>query len=206
MSNKKYKEANITISKVYTRSGDSGKTMLVGGKKLFKDDLRICSYGEIDELNSYIGACRESIKKNDCELSNDSKYRILEDLKRIQNELFNIGNMLATPSESVTNTMPRIENRHVKVLEEDIDFYNKNLPNLNSFVLPGGSLQNSFLHIARSFCRKCERTVVKLYRLDNIDKLIIKYLNRLSDLLFVLSRWVNFAQSLNENLWEPNKR
>ena len=202
MANKKYKEPNITINKVYTRTGDSGKTMLVGGQKLFKDDLRICSYGQIDELNSYIGASRESLKVI------DKKYtsRLLDDLKRIQNELFNIGNMLATLNEDVTNTMPRIESYHVKLLENDIDFYNKDLPPLNSFVLPGGTIENTWLHISRTFCRKCERTIVKLFKDDSIDILIVKYLNRLSDLLFVLSRYVNFLQSADENLWEPNKR
>tara|TARA_B110000014_G_scaffold177988_1_gene127596 strand:- start:113 stop:721 length:609 start_codon:yes stop_codon:yes gene_type:complete len=202
LANKKYKEPNIIINKVYTRTGDSGKTMLVGGQKIFKDDLRICSYGQVDELNSYIGAARESLKG----IHNNFKPRLLNDLKRIQNELFNIGNMLATLQEDVTSTMPRIEHSHIQLLENDIDFYNKDLPPLSSFVLPGGSIENTWLHISRTFCRKCERTIVKLFKEENIDILVVKYLNRLSDFLFVLSRYVNFIQSVDENLWEPNKR
>ena len=201
MANKKYKKPNIAINKVYTRTGDNGKTMLVGGQKLFKDDLRICCYGQVDELNSYIGASRESLKTID----KNCKSRILDDLKRIQNELFNIGNMLATLNENVSNTMPRIESYHIELLEKNIDFYNKDLPSLNSFVLPGGSMENTWLHISRTFCRKCERTIVKLSNEDSVDVLVLKYLNRLSDLLFVLSRYVNFVQSVDENLWEPNK-
>jgi len=200
LSNKKYKNPNITINKVYTRTGDEGKTMLVGGQQLFKDDLRICSYGEIDELNSYIGASRESIKQ--LEINNT---RVLNDLKRIQNELFNIGNMLATTSDDITDQMPRVEASDIKILEADIDFYNQKLSTLNSFVLPGGSMQNTWLHISRTSCRRCERTVVKLYKKQDINLDVVKYLNRLSDFLFVLSRWVNYTQSVDENLWNPNK-
>ena len=200
MSNKKYKNPNITINKVYTRTGDNGKTMLVGGQKLSKDDLRVCAYGEIDELNSYIGATRESMK-----LADLKDNTVLDVLKRIQNELFNLGNMLATLSQDKTDMMPSIDAAHIEKLENDIDYYNQNLPTLNSFVLPGGSMQNAWIHISRSFCRRCERTAVTLYNEDNISLDIIKYLNRLSDFLFVLGRWVNQAQSNNENLWNPNK-
>jgi len=201
LSNKKYKNPNITINKVYTRTGDKGKTMLVGGQKLFKDDLRVCSYGEIDELNSYIGTVRESIKLVDL-----SDNKVLDDLKRIQNELFNIGNMLATASVDNTDEMPRIDKSHIETLEKNIDDYNKNLPTLNSFVLPGGSMQNAWIHIARSFCRRCERTVVTLYKQDDVHLNVIKYLNRLSDFLFVLGRWINHTQSVKENLWDPNQK
>jgi len=130
---------------------------------------------------------------------------VLDVLKRIQNELFNLGNMLATLSQDKTDMMPSIDAAHIEKLENDIDYYNQNLPTLNSFVLPGGSMQNAWIHISRSFCRRCERTAVTLYNEDNISSDIIKYLNRLSDFLFVLGRWVNQAQSNNENLWNPNK-
>ena len=131
---------------------------------------------------------------------------LVDILKRIQNELFNIGNMLAAPSDYQNEKMPKIEKSHIAKLENDIDYYNQSLPTLNSFILPGGSEVNIWFHIARTLCRRCERTVVQLNHNQNIDVLIIAYLNRLSDALFVFSRWSNEIQSIKESLWDPNKR
>ena len=204
MNKKKYNNPNISISKVYTKTGDRGNTQLVGGKKISKSDLRICSYGEIDELNSYVGGCRQMII--DSKVENDDLQRISDILYRVQNELFNVGNMLATLDEDIKKGMPQVEKIHIDNLENDIDYFNSNLPVLNSFVLPGGSQTNVWFHITRTLCRKCERTVVALSKKEKIDIVIIKYLNRLSDALFVWSRWINFISSYGEVLWNPNEK
>jgi len=204
MNKKKYNSPNISISKVYTKTGDRGYTQLVGGKKISKSDLRICSYGEIDELNSYVGGCRQMII--DSKVENDDLHRISDILYRVQNELFNVGNMLATLDVDIKKGMPQVEKSHIDNLEKDIDYFNSNLPTLKSFVLPGGSQTNVWFHITRTLCRKCERTVVALSKKEKIDVVIIKYLNRLSDALFVWSRWINFINSKDEVLWNPNEK
>ena len=203
MSDKNYNNPNIRISKVYTRSGDQGETSLVGAKKISKDDPRICSYGEIDELNAYIGGCRQIII--DLNLKHKDIKKILSILYRLQNELFNLGNMLATLDEDIYEGMPRVEKEHIYKMEKDIDYFNKDLPSLKSFVLPGGSQINIWFHISRTLCRKCERTVVALSKKESINPIIIKYLNRLSDGLFVWSRWINVIQSNPEVVWNPNE-
>tara|TARA_B110000196_G_C21135088_1_gene660609 strand:- start:1106 stop:1717 length:612 start_codon:yes stop_codon:yes gene_type:complete len=201
LSDNKYNNPEILINKVYTKSGDKGQTYLVGGKKIAKNDIRICSYGEIDELNAYIGGCRQLI----VEKSDNSEFKKLSNiLYRIQNELFNLGNMLATLDEDIKKGMPRIEDSHIKKMENEIDYFNENLPDLKSFVLPGGSQLNIWFHISRTLCRRCERTVVSLSQKESVDGIIVKYLNRLSDGLFVWSRWVNVMQSHSEVSWNPN--
>jgi len=201
LSDNKYNNPEILINKVYTKSGDKGQTYLVGGKKLAKDDIRICSYGEIDELNAYIGGCRQLI----VEKSDNSEFKKLSNiLYRIQNELFNLGNMLATLDEDIKKGMPKIEDSHIAKMENEIDYFNKNLPDLKSFVLPGGSQLNIWFHISRTLCRRCERTIVSLSQKESVDAIIVKYLNRLSDGLFVWSRWVNVMQSHPEVSWNPN--
>ena len=200
---KKYREPNLTINKIYTKTGDSGLTSLVGGQKISKDNLRVISYGEIDELIVVIGG---SIFKL-IEFNSNKNFKILsQKLKRIQNELFNIGNMLATIDEDILQNMPQIESRHIENIENEIDFYNKNLPTLKSFVLPGGTDINIWLHLARTVCRRCERIVVELSNNEEIDTIIIQYLNRLSDLLFTCCRWVNYELAIKENLWNPNEK
>ena len=202
MSKDKYTEPKITISKVYTRTGDLGMTSLVGGQSVSKSNPRISAYGKIDELNSYIGACKEHLTdKND---SKDTK-KLLQVLYRIQNELFNVGNMLATLDEDIKDNMPKVEASHINILEKEIDYFNSNLPTLDSFVLPGGSDINIWFHIARTICRDCERKVVDLSNKEKIDINIIRYLNRLSDALFVFSRWSNYSLSVKETLWNPNQ-
>ena len=203
MSNKNYNNPNIRISKVYTRTGDQGDTCLVGGRKISKDDLRICSYGEIDELNAYIGGCRQIII--DLNLKHKDLKKILSILYRLQNELFNLGNMLATLDKDIYEGMPRVEKEHIDKMEKDIDYFNEDLPSLKSFVLPGGSQINIWFHISRTLCRKCERTVVTLSKKESINPIVIKYLNRLSDGLFVWSRWINIIQSNPEVVWNPNE-
>ena len=201
MNKTKYNKPIITISKVYTKSGDNGRTYLVGGEKVEKSNPRVCVYGEIDELNAIVGGCIQAIKElNDLKKIN----KIKKNLKRIQNELFNVGNMLATPEAFNVKTMPQIKIKNIKKIEDEIDFYNQNLNVLKSFVLPGGSQSNTWFHLARTVCRRCERDVVALASEEIVDKLIIQYLNRLSDFFFVLSRWVNKELNQDESVWDPN--
>lgn len=199
MSDKKYKDPTFTISKVYTKTGDKGKTSLVGGQKVLKSNVRIHAYGEIDELNSVVGLCIEELKLMDKDFSS-----LIVSLTKIQNDLFNLGTILATEPEDMTPSMPRITEDDIKVLEDEIDKANKELPILHSFVLPGGSKANAFLHLARTVCRRCERNCCDLYEEEKIDKIVISYLNRLSDNFFVWSRWVANELKHEENTWDPN--
>ena len=200
MTDKKYKDPTFTISKVYTKTGDGGKTSLVGGQKVLKSNVRIHAYGEIDELNSVLGLCIEELK------SIDKDFKILvQSLVRIQNDLFNLGTILATEPKDIKPAMPRITWDDIKVLEDEIDKANKKLPILHSFVLPGGSKINAFLHLARTVCRRCERICCSLYEEEKIDRIVISYLNRLSDIFFVWSRWVATKLKHEENTWDPNK-
>ena len=199
---KKYREPNLVINKIYTRKGDSGNTFLVGGKKVSKDALRVVCYGEIDELIVLIGGVLTHITHLD---NNDNFKKLYKKIDRIQNELFNIGNMLATIDGDISENMPQVDLNHIQNLEDEIDIYNNKLPSLKSFVLPGGSQINIWFHLARTTCRRCERLVVKLSNKEQVDTIIVKYLNRLSDFLFTCSRWVNYELSINETLWNPNK-
>ena len=198
----KFKEPNVRINKVYTKTGDKGKTSLVGGQRIYKDNIRIEAYGEVDELNCVIGGCYENIRdKIEQYPQLDLIYPILN---RIQHELFNLGTILATLPKDVTETLPKITKDNVKKLEHEIDFFNRDLHSLNSFVLPGGSKSNIWFHLARTICRKAERRVVSLSKEEDLDIVTIEYLNRLSDALFVYSRWVNKVLGCEEILWNPN--
>jgi len=201
---KEYKKPKITINKVYTKKGDSGLTDLIGKYKVSKSDLRVKSYGELDELNSLIGGCKQMLIEESC-VSGD-KEQLIKILLRIQNEIFNLGNMIATLDTKILENMPRIDEDHLSNLEKDIDYYNEKLPILKSFVLPGRSMMNVWFHLARTVARRCERTIVELSDSEKIDSLILKYINRLSDALFVWSRWVSLLKNEenNEELWDPN--
>ena len=202
MSDKKYKNPDFTISKVYTKTGDKGKTSLVGGQKISKSNIRIESYGEVDELNAIIGICIEEIRT----LENKKVFNdLIKSLIKIQNDLFNLGTILATLPEDMNPKMPQVTVDDIKVLEDKIDEANDILPVLHSFVLPGGSKINTFFHLARTVCRRTERICCKLYEQDKINQIVISYLNRLSDALFVWSRWVSMTLNTKENTWDPNK-
>ena len=199
---KKFKEPKITINKVYTKTGDSGETGLVGGQRLSKDDIRIEAYGEVDELNAIVGGCKYEI---DLRLNEYKDLKKISDiLYRVQHELFNLGTTLATLPEDLNEELPCITNIDIRRLEDEIDYFNTILPTLHSFVLPGGSSLNIWLHKARTICRKAERRCVKLSKTSNLEPNVIRYLNRLSDALFVWSRWVNYIQDFEENVWNPN--
>ena len=195
------KSPNIRINKVYTRTGDKGKTRLVGGVERYKDDPRVEAYGSVDELNSHIGLCRELLRQTDREDFGD----LISYLKIIQNELFNLGTQLASTDDARSVELPHLPRDAVEKLESEIDSANEVLSELKSFVLPGGSVLNAQFHITRNVCRRAERRTVSLSQNEKVAPENISYLNRLSDALFVWSRWVSHILGDEENLWEPNK-
>src|ERR1700687_4211818 len=176
----------IRITRVYTRSGDKGETGLVGGKRVPKDSLRIEAYGTVDELNSIVGLARVF---NSEALPTAARDRLEDTLKRVQNELFDLGSELATPVESGYEGMFHVGDGEVKSLERLMDECQKDLTPLNSFILPGGGKVSAFLHQCRTVCRRAERIVLRLGREEEIGPWPLRYLNRLSDVFFVLSRW-----------------
>ncbi|MCU1257493.1 MAG: ATP:cob(I)alamin adenosyltransferase [Bryobacterales bacterium] len=191
-----FNEPRIAINRVYTRRGDAGETGLVGGQRVRKDDPRIECYGTVDELNSFIGLARGSVEG----FPSLSELAVI--LKRVQHELFNAGSILATLPPDVHPKQPRVTDAEVARLEAEIDGMNAILPPLRSFVLPGGSRANADLHVCRTVCRRAERLCASL---EDADHDTLKYLNRLSDALFVWSRWVNHQLGVPETLWEPNE-
>ena len=199
MTDKKSKSPNIRINKVYTRTGDKGKTRLVGGVERYKDDPRVEAYGSVDELNSHIGLCRELLRQTGREKFDD----LISYLKIIQNELFNLGTQLAATDDTRSEELPHLPGDAVEKLETEIDSANEVLSELKSFVLPGGSVLNTQFHITRNVCRRAERRVVSLSQNEKVAPENISYLNRLSDALFVWSRWVSKIMGDEENLWEP---
>ena len=196
----------IRINRVYTRSGDGGETSLVGGQRIAKDSVRIESYGTVDELNAILGLARVANRQapKGAILDADSE-RIDTLLERVQNELFNLGSDLATLPGDRGAGQPVVEKCHVEFLERTIDAMNEGLPELASFVLPGGGAVAGFLHQARTVCRRAERVVTTLCRHEAIGENCLVYLNRLSDLLFVLSRWAARAHGEAESLWDPSR-
>jgi cob(I)alamin adenosyltransferase len=191
-----FNKPRLAINRVYTRGGDAGQTSLVGGQRLAKNDLRIEAYGTIDELNSFIGLARDSAQQA-------GLTALADILLRVQHELFNAGSILATLPEDVHPKQARITGAEAEQLEREIDAMNQGLPRLRSFVLPGGCRLNAELHVCRTVCRRAERVCVALG--EKADPEIVKYLNRLSDALFVWSRWASEKLGAEETLWEPNK-
>jgi len=184
--------------KIYTKTGDKGLTGLIGGKRIPKNDIRIIAYGSVDELNSYIGLSLSLLSK---QTSSSSFSDIIVTLSRIQNELFIIGSDLADPDLSKSSSL-RVQSNMITVLENDIDNYEKELSPITYFILPGGSIESSNLHIARSIARRTETNVAKLFLEDMINNLVLVYLNRLSDLLFVLSRTINKRLQISDIAWK----
>jgi cob(I)alamin adenosyltransferase len=196
---KTYNQPKLALNRIYTKRGDSGETALVGGQRVPKDALRIECYGTVDELNSFIGLARVSC-------AGEARLQKLgEILLRVQHELFNLGSILATRPEDAHPKQPRVTDKEVEQLEREIDAMNEGLPMLRSFVLPGGSRVNAELHVTRTICRRAERLVVALAREEQVPLEAIRYLNRLSDALFVWSRWASHAMGVPEVLWDPNR-
>lgn len=187
----------MRIHRVYTRTGDAGETGLVGGQRVPKDDPRIEAYGVVDELNAVVGLCREEALAVGVPLD--------AELTRVQHALFNLGSVLATLPKDLHPKQPRVGAADVAWLEADMDRRNETLPELRSFVLPGGSRLNALLHLARTVCRRAERTVVGLRRAGGCGDDEVRYLNRLSDTLFVWARWAAHAAGHDEVLWRPDQ-
>src|SRR5436190_905121 len=180
--------------KIYTKTGDSGMTSLIGGTKVLKSDLRIEAYGTVDELNSYVGLCRDLITDQ------TSKKTFQE----IQDRLFTIGSSLACdPQKEPKMKIPDLKEDDIIFLEKEIDRMNESLPEMKNFILPGGHSSVSHLHIARCICRRAERCCVRLETETKESGIVIKYLNRLSDYLFVLARYVSHLLKAEEILWKP---
>jgi cob(I)alamin adenosyltransferase len=190
----------IRITRVYTRTGDAGETGLVGGKRVPKDSQRIEAYGTIDELNSIVGLARVF---NEEKLQENDARRFLDVvLRKIQDELFDLGSELATPADFYQPGMYRLSGRQVKEIEQLIDECQKSLEPLQSFVLPGGGRSGAYLHQCRTVCRRTEREILRLSRVEEIGEWPLKYINRLSDLFFVLSRWISKKTGEDEYLWQ----
>lgn len=179
--------------KVYTKTGDKGTTGLLGGTRVLKSNLRIEAYGTVDELNSHVGMVRD---QEVCESRHD-------ELVQIQNTLFVIGSHLASDPEKSKVQIPELSETLIEFLENAIDQMDTELPEMRNFVLPGGHVSVSAGHIARCVCRRAERNAIALSQEDKVDELIIKYLNRLSDYLFVLCRWMSLKTNADEVPWKP---
>ncbi|HSF04242.1 MAG TPA: cob(I)yrinic acid a,c-diamide adenosyltransferase [Methylomirabilota bacterium] len=190
----------ISITRVYTRTGDKGDTALVGGKRVPKDSPRIVAYGTIDELNAVVGIVRTF---NEERLTQGPHHRWLDEvLRKIQNELFDLGSELATPPEAEYEGMVRAAAAQVTALEQLMDRCQRDLAPLRSFTLPGGGRINAFLHQARVVCRRAEREILALSRQEPVNPWVLTYVNRLGDAFFVLSRWAAKRMGEKEYLWE----
>jgi cob(I)alamin adenosyltransferase len=198
MSKQPFDEPRLAINRVYTRRGDRGETSLAGGQRVPKDGPRIEAYGTVDELNSFLGAAR--VTATEARLA-----PLAAILLRVQHELFNLGSILATLPEDVHPQQARVTDAEVAQLESEMDRMNEELPPLRSFVLPGGGRLNAELHICRTVCRRAERATVALGRVESIPPEAVRYLNRLSDALFVFGRWASHVTGAPETLWEPNQ-
>ena len=179
--------------KIYTKTGDKGTTSLIGGTKVPKSHLRIEAYGTVDELNSWIGLIRDQ------QINNDAVKELLE----IQDRLFTIGSLLAADPEKSRMKLPSIKNEDVTFLEHKIDEMNEVIPELKSFILPGGHTTVSYCHVARCVCRRAERLIVNLNENSTLDNQIIIYINRLSDYLFTLARYLGHQLNISESPWSP---
>jgi cob(I)alamin adenosyltransferase len=189
----------MRITKVYTRTGDAGKTRLAGGQQVWKDSLRVEAYGIVDELNSLVGVVRAFNAEKAG--THTQAARLEDELRWVQNKLFDIGGILATaPGQSFKN-MPQVTAKDVTRLEQLIDECQKDLAPLKEFILPGGGKVSGLLHQARTVCRRAERVCVRLSREEPVDPVILKFVNRLSDTLFVLARWAAKTQGETELLW-----
>jgi cob(I)alamin adenosyltransferase len=179
--------------KIYSKTGDKGTTALFGGKRVSKADLRINAYGTVDELNSYIGLLRDQ------EVNKKRKEVLIE----IQDRLFTVGSILATEPGNTKVKIPSLSEDDILNLEKEIDSMDAELPPMKFFVLPGGHPSVSFGHVARTVCRRAERLVIELDALEKVDELVIKYLNRLSDHLFMLCRKMSHELNAEEIPWKP---
>ncbi len=184
---------------IVTKTGDDGKTFLLASVRISKNHIRVKSYGESDELNSILGIVRASVKNE----------QILDILSIIQSQIFELGAILATPSKEITSDDDQkntnLISKFIDFLENSVDELEPQLPELKNFILPGGTLGSSYLHLARTVCRRVERTVIDLNEVEKINPKVIIYYNRLSDLLFILARYENYKLHIEENKWTSQK-
>lgn len=189
----------MRINRVYTRMGDAGTTLLVGGREVPKDDARIEAYGTVDELNSVVGVVRAELERTD--LPEEARRQLDGWLEVIQHDLFELGTDLATPAADRWEGMRLIEVEDVSRLEGEIDAMNAHLPVLEEFILPGGGPLAAQLHLARTVCRRAERLAFALDRIEDVNALALNYLNRLSDWFFVAARHACRIAGRPEVLW-----
>ncbi len=181
--------------KIYTKTGDGGDTALFGGGRIGKEDTRVEAYGQVDELNTVLGMARA-----------DGIAELDGLLQTLQDQLFTVGSVLATPAGSkAEKAIPKVKAEWVTAMEQAIDGFDAQLPALTSFILPGGSRAACALHLARTVCRRAERRTVPLLRADKIGPEVVVYLNRLSDLLFTMARFANFKTGVADVPWHPAK-
>ncbi|WP_413587306.1 cob(I)yrinic acid a,c-diamide adenosyltransferase [Bdellovibrio sp. HCB274] len=183
-------------AKIYTRTGDKGTTRLVDGSCVEKFNPRVEAYGTVDELNSSLGVCRSLLREHPLLLSLD------DILEKIQNELFNIGSLLATEKDEVFKMLPPITAEQIRLIEVKIDELTADLPELRNFILPAGHIVASHFHVARTCCRRSERRSAEIAVKDERYAMSLQYLNRLSDFLFVAARWANLKMGQTEVLWQ----
>ncbi|MBW2528478.1 MAG: cob(I)yrinic acid a,c-diamide adenosyltransferase [Deltaproteobacteria bacterium] len=187
---------------VYTRTGDAGQTGLRGGQRVDKHDLRVEAYGTVDELNTHVGWARELARQSS---DTPGMAELCEQLLGVQHMLFNLGSALASLPEDLPPTQRRATAEDVESLEREMDRRSRDLEPLTTFVLPGGSPLNAALHVARTVCRRAERRCVELSSQGPVDPLSTRYLNRLSDTLFVWARWAAQADGATETVWDPSR-
>ncbi|QNL21136.1 cob(I)yrinic acid a,c-diamide adenosyltransferase [Hyphobacterium sp. CCMP332] len=181
--------------KIYTKKGDDGTTSLLGGTRLSKNNIRIDAYGTLDELNSYLGLLRDQ----------DANKDRINELKKIQEVLFTIGSHLASEPGNSKFPLPEIKDEDILFLEKEIDKMEESLEPMKNFILPGGHSSVSICHICRCICRRAERQVISLAELEEVKPIIKKYLNRLSDYLFVMSRKISKEVKAEETAWKPRE-
>ena len=193
----------MRITKVYTRTGDKGQTRLVGGQRVPKDDARIEAYGTVDELNSVLGIVRVELARSPA--GDDARTWLDARLADVQHDLFNVGSDLATRSADRWEGMRLVADADVLRLETEIDRMNEILPPLEDFILPGGGPVGAFLHQGRTVCRRAERRAITLTGVEDANPDVIRFLNRLSDWLFVAGRWVGKTMGEPEFLWDRTR-
>lgn len=185
----------MASTKIYTKTGDTGQTSLVSGKRIAKSDLRLNVYGTVDELNSNIGVLVSMLES----YAFQGAERFL---KKTQNQLFNAGSQLACNDEEIAKTLPQITKEHITAIENEIDEMTKTLPELKTFILPGGNQLAAQAHVVRTVCRRAEREGCRLLETEKIPDTIIPYLNRLSDYFFVLARFFNNSLGAQDIPWQ----
>jgi cob(I)alamin adenosyltransferase len=191
----------INITRVYTRGGDKGMTSLVGGVRIEKASVKLDSYGAIDELNCLVGIARSALAA-DASLEGAVREELDASLRQVQNKLFDVGSILATPAGQPYPGMPVLTDADASGLEDGMDAMQASLEPLKSFCLPGGTAANAALHHARAVCRRAERDILRLAKEEAVDMQVVKYVNRLSDFLFVMARYAARKAGAPEYLWE----